>query len=232
MQDILRPHHVDDNSNHDGRPSWENRILGASVLTRFTMLGAAIVVLEGVLGSWPVVATAIWGHHAVDTWIHFLYWIKAFFLALAVLQSRWKPYRFAQNHTHGTPGILELCVGATASCELTTWLMLSMIVHALLSSIVLLLVLVLQHEFQSNTQWILSLVFDAVAIVESVCSPLVLLNFGLEPYIRLHPTVFQNPLDDDAPYSTTATAPNPYVPSNRRRYNNNNNNNSNPYFML
>lgn len=171
------------------------RLMGASLLARFTVLGGAIVILEAVLGSWPVVATSIWAHHAVDTWIHFLYWIKAFFLALAVLQTRWKPWRF----THNRPalidrelGILDLCVGATASCELSTWIRISIIVHALLSSIVLLLVLVLQHEFESNTEWILGLVFNAVAIAESVGSPLILLNFGLQPYFQEGPTLFQS----------------------------------------
>lgn len=64
--------------------------------SRFVVVGGSVVLLEIVLGSWPVVATAIWGSRAVDTWIHFLYWIKAFFLFLAVVQNRWSPW-YAQQ---------------------------------------------------------------------------------------------------------------------------------------
>lgn len=129
------------------------------------------------------------GSRAVDTWIHFLYWIKAFFLFLAVVQNRWAPWRVAaarRRQTSPQPQgvgymeqIFESCMGATASCELATWVLISVFAHALLSAIILLLVLVLRHEFQSNTQWILSVVFDAVAIVESILSPLVVTRFGV-----------------------------------------------------
>lgn len=70
-------------------------------------------------------------------------------------------------------------MGATASCELATWILLSVVAHALLSAILLLLVLVLKNEFLNNTQWILSVVFDAVAIAESLLSPIVVTRFGI-----------------------------------------------------
>jgi len=163
-----------------------------SILTRFTALGSFIVILEIILGCWPVVATSIWGDDAVDTWIHFMYWIKAFFLGTAILQTRWAPWRLAMNAGPANQlGLLQLCVGATASCELSTWIMLSVIAHALLSSVVLLIVLVLQTEFENNTQWILSVVFDGVAIIESILSPLILTSFGLRHVLQLHPTSFE-----------------------------------------
>lgn len=161
-----------------------------AVVSRFTMIGGSIVVLEAILGTWPIVATALWGSHAVDTWIHFLYWIKGFFLFLAVIQTRWSPERFAKGMTNPTPRSLtffELCVGATVSCELSTWMLISIVAHALLSSIVLLLVLVLRREFLSNTQWVLSVVFDGVAIIESIGSPMVLTTFGLGPVMQVPP---------------------------------------------
>lgn len=174
---------------------WATGVARPSLLGRFTLLGGIIVVLEVILGSWPVVATSIWGMHAVASWIHFLYWIKAFFLFLAVFQSWWAPWRFQMNawgRSNGAgrrradrPGMLEFCLGATASCELGTWMMISIFVHALLSSVVLLLVLVLKHEFESDTQWILSVVFNGVAILESIGSPLLLTNFGLRPILGI-----------------------------------------------
>lgn len=182
------------------------------LLTRFTIIASAVIVLEAILGSWPVVATSIWGSHAVDTWIHFLYWIKMVFLLLAVLQFRWAPQRFAVGAgPYRQLGYLQLCMGATASCELSTWILLSIIAHALLSTIVLLLVLVLQNEFESNTQWILSVVFDAVAIAESVGSPLIVTSFGLGPIMELHPTVFvrKDSLPTRAPLSPPLSSPPP-----------------------
>lgn len=155
------------------------------VLSRFAVVGGTIVVLEIVLGSWPVVATSIWGSRAVDTWIHFLYWIKALFLFMAVMQNRWAPWRLGPRRrgqsavAAAQPRYFEVCMGATASCELATWILISVVAHALLSAIVLLLVLVLKNEFQSNTQWVLSVVFDAVGIAESILSPMVVTRLGI-----------------------------------------------------
>jgi len=177
------------------------RLMGASALARFTFIGSCIVSAEIILGSWPVVATAIWNSHAVDTWIHFLYWIKAFFLALAILQTRWKPWKFAQDRTSMVDqdlGLLDLCVGATASCELSVWLLISVIAHALLSSIVLLLVLALKHEYGVTVEWFLSWAFDIVAIAESVGSPLILIHFGLKHYSGVHPVAFSKEITDAA----------------------------------
>lgn len=160
-------------------------------VNRFTLVAGSIVVLEIVLGAWPVVATSIWGAHAVDTWIHFLYWIRALFLFLAVLQNRWAPWRLAPRQKH--PSALERFLGMTASCELGTWVMLSLLVHALLSFILLLLVAVLKHEFHSNAQWALSLAFDAVAILESIGSPMLVGQFAIDEDDALRSTGFRPP---------------------------------------
>lgn len=184
-------------------------IVADAVVKRFTVLGGSIVVLEAILGAWPVVAIVLWGSHAVDTWIHFLYWIKGFFLFLAVLQTRWAPQRFARDDpTPRSLSFFELCVGATVSCELSTWMLISVVAHALLSSIVLLLVLVLRREFLTTTQWILSVVFDGVAIIESVGSPLVLTSFGLGPVMQVHPAAFAQ---------ASVPRPAPFYPSSSRR---------------
>lgn len=212
-----------DPGEHHGKGRLD-RLAAASVLTRFTVLGSAIVVLEVTLGTWPIVATSLWGSRAVDTWIHFLYWIKAVFLFLAVVQTRWAPWRFTmEGRNDPRPqrrglerfGYLELCMGATASCELSTWILLSVIAHALLSTIVLLLVVVLQNEFNNNTQWILSVVFDGVAIVESVGSPLILTTLGLGPFFDVHPSAFYtvvNTPPPPPPPPTTTTQAQSHVP--------------------
>lgn len=168
----------------------------APSVNRFTAVAGAVVVLEAVLGAWPVVATSIWGSRAVDTWIHFLYWIKAIFLLLAVVQYRWTPWHLAPRRLQGKPdpngttasgdgvplyrpSVFERFMGLTTSCELATWILISLVAHALLSAIVLLLVLVLQNEFLSNTQWVLSVVFDAVGILESVASPIIVTTWSI-----------------------------------------------------
>lgn len=43
-------------------PNWVGMPSRDSYVTsRFVLVGGAVVVLEVILGSWPVVATAIWG---------------------------------------------------------------------------------------------------------------------------------------------------------------------------
>lgn len=166
----------------------ESWVLG----NQFTAVAGSVVMLEIVLGAWPVVATVLWKSHAVDTWIHFFWWLKAFFLMLAVCQQYWATRRkrrnkyrkrqtkFAGLNVTSPLTTFELCVGATASCELSTWIMISVVGHALLSGILLLLVLVLRNEFLSNTEWILSLVFNVVGIVESIGSPVLVTSLSLQ----------------------------------------------------
>lgn len=167
---------------------------------QFTAVAGSVAMLEIVLGAWPVVATALWKSHAVDTWIHFFWWIKAFFLMLAVCQQYWAARRKrnkynSKRQTKVAGGVsvtspsttFELCVGATASCELSTWIMISVVGHALLSGILLLLVLVLRSEFLSNTEWVLSLVFNVVGIVESIGSPVLVTSLSIRSAAPLPP---------------------------------------------
>lgn len=147
------------------------------LFNQFTMVAGSVVLLEVTLGAWPVVATAIWGSRAVDTWIHFLYWIKASFLFLAVVQYRWAAWKLSpQRHR---PSVFERFMGMTVSCELGVWVLLSVVVHALLSFVLLLLVAVLRNEFLSGTQWGLSLAFDVVGILESLGSPMLVGQFAI-----------------------------------------------------
>ena len=197
---------------------WE-KIQYSSALSRFTVLGVSILIVEVTLGCWPVVATSIWGRHAVDTWIHFTYWVKAFWLFLAVFQSWCAPWKFKllEKQLHQTRyidletqeeyrkherkeslGFFRFFLGATASCELEAWMMISIFFHALLSFIILILVLVLKHEIASNTHWVLSVIFDAVAILESIGSPYVLTTFGVGPIMDTDP-IFPETMVPPAP---------------------------------
>ena len=177
-------------------PSDRQTTVGSWVLgNQFTAVAGSVVMLEIVLGAWPVVATVLWKGHAVDTWIHFFWWLKAFFLMLAVCQQYWATRRkrnkygstrrrgqtkFAGLNVTSPLTTFDLCVGATASCELSTWIMISVVGHALLSGILLLLVLVLRNEFLSNTEWVLSLVFNVVGIVESIGSPVLVTSLSIQ----------------------------------------------------
>jgi hypothetical protein len=150
---------------------------------RFTATAIMIIILEVALGAWPVVATVLWGRHAVDTWIHFIWFLRAALLFASVVQNRNAPWRL---HYHGTPedtytGMLGSCIGATASAEFSLWILASVILHAMTSAIVLLLVAVLKNEFRTTLQWILSLSFNGVAIAESIGSPILLTVVGLGP---------------------------------------------------
>ena len=142
---------------------------------RFTLVAGAVVAAELVLGAWPVVATALWGHRAADTWPHFLWWVRAIFLFAAVVQNRRAPWRLGAKE----PGLLQVCVGVTASCEYSTWILLSVIAHAMLAAILLLVVGVLRYEFASQTHWALSVAFSATALFESIVGPLAITTAGL-----------------------------------------------------
>jgi len=211
---------------------WE-KIQYSSALNRFTVLGVSILIVEVTLGCWPVVATSIWGRHAVDTWIHFTYWVKAFWLFLAVFQSWCAPWKFKllEKQLHQTRyidletqeeyrkherkeslGFFRFFLGATASCELEAWMMISIFFHALLSFIILILVLVLKHEIASNTHWVLSVIFDAVAILESIGSPYVLTTFGVGPIMDTDP-IFPETMVPPAPqYFVPQSLPPPPPP--------------------
>lgn len=180
---------------------------------RFTSIGVSIVILEFCLGAWPIVATVLWGKHAVDTWLHFIWFLRAFLLATSIIQNRNAPWRL-HYHGHDGPfrgsksysgtegpatapsvdyqGMLASCIGATASFEFSAWILASVILHAMLSAIVLLLVAVLESEFSSSLQWILSLSFNGIAIIESIGSPIALTILGLGPvYGPLAPPIHQ-----------------------------------------
>ena len=142
---------------------------------RFTLVAGTVVAIEAVLGAWPVVATALWGHHAVDTWPHFLWWVRALFLFAAVVQNRRAPWRLGAKE----PGLMQVCLGVTASCEYSTWILLSVIAHAMLAAVLLLIVGVLRYEFPSYVHWALSVAFTATALFESFAAPLAITTLGL-----------------------------------------------------
>lgn len=150
---------------------------------RFTSVALTIVALEAALTAWPIVATVHWGNRAVDTWIHFLWPIRAFLLLAATIQNKHAPWKLHAKSQKGTDddGFFGQCVGLTASCEFSLWILTSVIMHALLSAIVLLLVAVLKAEFSTTLQWGLSIGFSAFAIVESIGSPIVITIVGLGP---------------------------------------------------
>jgi len=174
---------------------------------RFTCVATSIVILELCLGAWPIVATVLWGSHAVDTWVHFIWFLKAFLLAASIVQNRNAPWRLHYHgegrDQHGRPirtrsgyvytkeeehqdsinygGMLASCIGATASLEFSSWILSSVILHAMLSALVLLLVAVLKNEFSTFLQWVLSLSFNGVAILESIGSPIAVTVLGLGP---------------------------------------------------
>lgn len=159
---------------------------------RFTLVAGGVVVAELILGAWPVVATALWVRHAADTWVHFLWWLRALFLLSAVVQNHRAPWRLGARE----PGMLQVCVGVTASCEYSTWILLSVIVHAMLSGILLLVVGVLRHEFASDVHWALSMAMNAAALFESIVGPIAITTLGLGNMYG--PLGWQNPAAEHA----------------------------------
>jgi len=172
----------------------EHRVGGVNVTKqawwlrwRFLWVTLAVFLIEAVLGGWPVAALSVWGWTALFAIGHFLWWIKAALLFPAVLRNMAAPYLLASD---GVTYQGELSAPSMSLCrsfwnsaytwDLTLWSMVSVLGHTTVSAILLILTLVTRPIFSTTTEWILLIVFDGVAIIESIVSPMIVMDWAIE----------------------------------------------------
>ena len=159
---------------------------------RFLWVTLIVFLAEAILGAWPVVALSVWGWTSLFALVHFLWWFKALLLFPAVMRNMAAPWLLASepvkhqgqmrssSSSSSPPSLWRAFWNSAYTWDLTLWSMVSIFGHALASAIVLILTLVTRSVMSSTLQWILLIVFGAVAIIESLVSPWFVMGWAID----------------------------------------------------
>ena len=145
---------------------------------RFIVITMSVFLIELILGAWPVIALSIWGWTSIYVIGHFLWWIKAGLLLPAVIRNMGTSYDLASESVKYSgrinsagESLYKVFWNSAYTWDLTLWSMTSVLGHTTISLLLIILTIFTRHVIPSTLQWILLLVFDVVAIIESVASP-------------------------------------------------------------
>jgi hypothetical protein len=154
---------------------------------RFLWVTLVVFLAEAILGAWPVVALSVWGWTSLFALVHFLWWFKALLLFPAVMRNMAAPWLLASDQVKhqgqlrsSAPSLWRSFWNSAYTWDLTLWSMVSIFGHALASAIILILTLVTRSVMVSTLQWILLIVFGAVAIIESLVSPWFVMGWAID----------------------------------------------------
>lgn len=159
---------------------------------RFVAWIILTALIEGILLSWPITATVLWGWKwAALTWINFCYAVRILALILSIVEVGSRVHKVAGRPVtkrRNPYGCCTLTLGAAfvSSPSLMVWYLLTL-VQALIMALVFLLTLVAAPVFTSHSQGLLlglTLGLNFLSIVESLIWPAILYAFAIRSPLR------------------------------------------------
>ncbi len=145
---------------------------------RFIVITMSVFLIELILGAWPIIALSVWGWTSIYVIGHFLWWIKAGLLLPAVIRNMGTSYDLASDSVKYSgqinpsgASLYKVFWNSAYTWDLTLWSMTSVLGHTTISLLLIILTIFTRHVIPSRLQWFLLLLFDVIAIIESIASP-------------------------------------------------------------